>query len=289
MSDNPFVKVVTQESFPTEVTQRSAAVPVLVDFWADWCAPCKMLAPVLEKLALEYEGKFLMAKIDTEVERDLAAQFAVRSLPTVKVFRHGAPVDEFMGALPESAVREVIERHIERPADLDIAKAADLADSGNAEAALTLLKESLTNDPEHGPLRVALAQQQLNAKDAQGALETLKELPLVAKQEEETKILQARIELALSADETGDTDELAQRVAQNPNDLSARNRLAAGLFHQPGQVEAAMTQLLEVIKRGRGTSEADQARQTLLQIFASLGNQDERVGRYRRVLAQALN
>ena len=289
MSDNPFVTVVTQESFPTEVTQRSAAVPVLVDFWADWCAPCKMLAPVLEKLALEYEGKFLMAKIDTEVERDLAAQFAVRSLPTVKVFRHGAPVDEFMGALPESAVREVIERHIERPADLDIAKAADLADSGNAEAALTLLKESLTNDPEHGPLRVALAQQQLNAKDAQGALETLKELPLVAKQEEEAKILQARIELALSADETGDTDELAQRVAQNPNDLSARNRLAAGLFHQPGQVEPAMTQLLEVIKRGRGTSEADQARQTLLQIFASLGNQDERVGRYRRVLAQALN
>ncbi len=289
MSDNPFVTVVTQQSFPTEVTQRSAAVPVLVDFWADWCAPCKMLAPVLEKLALEYEGKFLMAKIDTEVERDLAAQFAVRSLPTVKVFRHGAPVDEFMGALPESAVREVIERHIERPADLDIAKAADLADSGNVEAAVTLLKESLTNDPEHGPLRVALAQQQLNAKDAQGALETLKELPLLAKQEEETKILQARIELALSADEVGDTDELAQRIAQNPNDLPARIRLAAGLFHQPGQVEAAMTQLLEVIKRGRGASEADQARQTLLQIFASLGNQDERVGRYRRLLAQALN
>ncbi len=289
MSDNPFVTVVTQQSFPTEVTQRSAAVPVLVDFWADWCAPCKMLAPVLEKLALEYEGKFLMAKIDTEVERDLAAQFAVRSLPTVKVFRHGAPVDEFMGALPESAVREVIERHIERPADLDIAKAADLADSGNAEAAVTLLKESLTNDPEHGPLRVALAQQQLNAKDAQGALETLKDLPLLAKQEEETKILQARIELALSADEVGDTDELAQRIAQNPNDLPARIRLAAGLFHQPGQVEAAMTQLLEVIKRGRGASEADQARQTLLQIFAILGNQDERVGRYRRLLAQALN
>jgi putative thioredoxin len=289
MSDNPFVTVVTQESFPTEVTQRSAAVPVLVDFWADWCAPCKMLAPVLEKLALEYEGKFLMAKIDTEVERDLAAQYAVRSLPTVKVFRHGAPVDEFMGALPESAVREVIERHIERPADLDIAKAVDLADSGNAEAAVTLLKESLANVPGHGPLRVALAQQQLNAKDAQGALETLAELPLLAKQEEETRTLQARIELALSAGETCDTDGLTKTIAQNPNDLSTRIRLAAGLFHQPGQVEAAMTQLLEVIRRGRGCSEADQARQTLLQIFASLGNQDDRVGRYRRLLAQALN
>ena len=289
MSDNPFVTVVTQESFPTEVTQRSAAVPVLVDFWADWCAPCKMLAPVLEKLALEYEGKFLMAKINTEVERDLAAQYAVRSLPTVKVFRYGAPVDEFMGALPESAVREVIERHIERPADLDIAEAADLADSGNVEAALTLLKESLTDDPGYSPLRVALAQQQLNTKDAQGALETLAELPLVAKQEEETKTLQARIELALSAGETCDTDGLAQRIAQNPNDLSARIRLAGGLFHQPGQVEPAMTQLLEVIKRGRSASEADQARQTLLQIFASLGNQDQRVGRYRRLLAQALN
>jgi putative thioredoxin len=289
MSDNPFVTVVTQESFPTEVTQRSAAVPVLVDFWADWCAPCKMLAPVLEKLALEYEGKFLMAKIDTEVERDLAAQYAVRSLPTVKVFRHGAPVDEFMGALPESAVREVIERHIERPADLDIAKAVDLADSGNAEAAVTLLKESLANDPGHSPLRVALAKQQLNAKDAQGALETLAELPLLAKQEEETRTLQARIELALSAGETCDTDGLTKTIAQNPNDLSTRIRLAAGLFHQPGQVEAAMTQLLEVIRRGRGCSEADQARQTLLQIFASLGNQDDRVGRYRRLLAQALN
>ena len=101
--------------------------------------------------------------------------------------------------------------------------------------------------------------------------------------------MQARIELALSADEVGDTDGLAQRIAQNPNDLPARIRLAAGLFHQPGQVEPAMAQLLEVIKRGRGTSEADQARQTLLQIFASLGNQDERVGRYRRLLAQALN
>ena len=248
-----------------------------------------MLAPVLEKLALEYEGKFLLAKINTDVERDLAAQYAVRSLPTVKVFRQGAAVDEFMGALPESAVRELIERNIERPADLDIAKAVDLADSGNVEAAVTLLKESLINDAGHGPLRVALAQQQLNAKDAQGALETLKELPLLAKQEEQTKILQARIELALSADETCDTDGLTQRIAQNPNDLSARIRLAAGLFHQPGQVESAMSQLLEVIKRGRSTSEADQARQTLLQIFASLGNQDDRVGRYRRLLAQALN
>ncbi len=289
MSDNPFVTVVTQESFATEVTQRSAVVPVLVDFWATWCEPCKMLAPVLEKLALEYAGKFLMAKIDTDVERDLAAQYAVRSLPTVKVFRHGTPVDEFMGALPESAVREVIERHIERPADLDVAKAVDLANSGNVKAAVTLLKGSLTNDPGHSPLRVALAQQQLNAKDAQGALETLRELPLLAKQEEETKTLQARIELALSADETCDTDQLTQTIAQNPNDLSARIRLAAGLFHQPGQVEAAMTQLLEVIKRGRGCSESDQARQTLLQIFASLGNQDDRVGRYRRLLAQALN
>jgi thioredoxin-like negative regulator of GroEL len=114
-------------------------------------------------------------------------------------------------------------------------------------------------------------------------------LPLLAKQEEETKILQARIELALSADETGDTDELAQRVTQNPNDLSARIRLATGLFQQSGQEEPAMAQLLEVIQRGRGASEADQARQTLLKIFASLGNQDERVGRYRRLLAQALN
>ncbi len=289
MSNNPFVTVVTAENFPQEVITLSASVPILVDFWADWCAPCKMLMPVLDKIALEYDGKIRVAKVDTEADPELATTHAIRSLPTVKVFRHGVAVDEFMGALPEQAVREVVERHIERPADAQIAQAQTLAADGDSAGAATLLAEALENDSGYVRLRLALAGYQLDSGDPQKASTTLREIPLAAEQEPQIKRLRARIDLALRTGADCDPTELAKTVERNPDDLTARTLLAECLIQQGEQMETAMSELLEVIRRGRGDDTADRARQTLVQIFASLGAEDERVGHYRRLLAQALN
>ena len=288
MSDNPFVSAVTAETFPSEVIEASRVSPILVDFWADWCGPCKMLMPILDQLASEYDGKFRVAKVDTESERELASAHGIRSLPTVKVFRDGVEVDEFMGALPESGVREVIDRHVSRPADVQITNAAALADNGDLRGAISLLSDALLTDPDYLKLRLALITHLLAAGEVATAGEVLQDVPLASTQEPEVKQLRARIELALNADSTLDVGSLKKRVEKSPDDLEARMALALCLIQHPDQSEAAMTQLLEIIRQGRGNEVAQQARSTLVQIFESLGTQDERVRRYRRELAQAL-
>ena len=278
---------VNDSEFDAEV--RQADTPVIVDFWAEWCGPCKMLMPILDKLALEYEGKFRVAKVDTEAEQELAASHGIRSLPTVRMFRDGIAVDEFMGALPETGVREFVERHLPRAADDHLAHAAALAGEGDLPGAIALLKESLEADPDYLKLRLALASYLLEAEDAAGAAELLRSIPLAATQDPHTKQLRARIELALSVDSAIDIESLKRRVEQAPDDLEARITLAQSALQDPDQLESAMTQFLDIIRLDRGGEFAQKARATLLQVFQTLDPQDDRVKRCRRELAQALN
>ena len=159
MADSPYIIEVTRENFQ-ELMEASFKVPVLLDFWASWCQPCQVLMPILAKLADEYEGKFLLGKINTEEQQEIAAHFSIRSIPTVKAFRDGQPVDEFMGALPESAVREFLDKQLgQKPEDEGTLAALELAlakvDEGDFAAAEAVL-DSLPADEQDKPEVVSL-------------------------------------------------------------------------------------------------------------------------------------
>ncbi len=268
--------------FAQHVLEESKHRPVVVDFWAPWCGPCKSLKPILEKLAAEYGGKFLLAKINSDDNQELAARYGVRGIPSVKAFVNGAPVDEFSGALPEGEVRAFLDRLIPSPADelRQQAQAARMA--GDISGALKLLAAASKIDPGHVGVRLDAAEIMLDLNEADEARRLLGSVAEDA--DPRVPALKARLQFMGAAGE--DETALAARVAANENDLDARLKLA-NLLVAAGQYEAGMDQLLEIVRRDRGF-EDDIGRKTLLSVFNLLGG-GELVSRYRRMLASALN
>ncbi|MBO68407.1 MAG: thioredoxin [Acidiferrobacteraceae bacterium] len=278
---------VNAQTFQTAVIQQSHEMPVLTDFWADWCSPCKMLMPILAGLAEEYAGKLALAKINTDQEQQLASQYGVRSLPTVKLFKNGEVVDEFMGALPESAVRAFIEKHLDRPADNEIAAAMELATTGDRTQAATLLKQALLDDPGYEKISIALAQIQLEMGSLDDARNTLNSLSDKVRFEQPVKTLVARLELAESGNISDDKNELESAVQIDARNLTAREKLGS-LYFAEGNIAAAMDQWLEIVRLGTGDSK-EAGRKNLLRTFEVLGPANPDVNLYRRRLAQILN
>ena len=268
--------------FQQHVLDESRHRPVVVDFWAPWCGPCKSLKPVLEKLAAEYGGKFLLAKINSDDNQELAARYGVRGIPSVKAFIDGEPVDEFSGALPEGEVRAFLDRLIPSPAEELRVQAAAVRMSGDTGSALQLLAEASKLAPDHLGVRLDAAEIMLDLNEADEARRLIGSVPEDA--DPRVPALKARLQFMGVAGE--DQAALAARVAANENDLEARLKLA-NLLVAGGQYEAGMDQLLEIVRRDRGF-EDDIGRKTLLSVFNLLGG-DERVSRYRRLLASALN
>jgi len=268
--------------FTQHVLEESKHRPVVVDFWAPWCGPCKSLKPVLEKLAAEYGGKFLLAKINSDDNQELAARYGVRGIPSVKAFVNGAPVDEFSGALPEGEVRAFLDRLIPSPVDelRQQAQAARMA--GDISGALKLLAAASKIDPGHVGVRLDAADIMLDLNEADEARRLIGSVADDA--DLRVPALKARLQFMGVAGE--DEATLAARVAANENDLDARLKLA-NLLVAAGQYEAGMDQLLEIVRRDRGF-EDDIGRKTLLSVFNLLGG-GELVSRYRRMLASALN
>ncbi len=289
MSDplTPYCSDVGQADFDHLVLQQSHTRPVLADFWAAWCGPCKILMPLLAKLADDYQGKFFLAKIDTDKEQALATQYGIRSLPTVKVFKDGLVVDEFMGAQPERALRDILDRHILRASDALIAQAMQAQGRGDAAQALGLLTRAVETDPDRDRPKLHLARLLFESGRTEDGEKTLQSLSPAGRADPEVVALRAKLEFVRLAAVSRSPEELEKAIAANPKDYEARYLLAAWRVLE-GAYEPALDQLLEIVRRERKFRD-DAARKAVLAIFNILGGQGEIVTRYRKRLSMALN
>jgi putative thioredoxin len=285
MADSPHVVNVTEANFEQVVVAGSAQRPVLVDFWADWCAPCRQLMPTLARLADEYGGAFLLAKVDTEAEQALAAAFGIRSLPTVQLFKDGRPVDQFMGALPEGQIREFLGRHIESESDRRLAAAAERMASGELDAAAALIAEVRAADPDNAKLFNAEVQLAMARGDHQAATELLERTPIELANDPELARLRGRLAFASAAVDAPPQAECESRLAADPTDSEARYSLAARQV-LAGDYQGALDNLLALMQRDRGYGD-DAARKGILMVFDLLGD-DALVPTYRAKLSRLL-
>lgn len=277
---------VSIEEFEAKVIEPSSRVPVVIDFWAPWCGPCKTLKPLLEKLAEEYAGRFLLAKVDSDQNPELAQHFGVRSIPSVKVLFQGQLVDEFNGALPEGQIRAFLDR-IALPATGGNLReeAAALVAEGRLDEALSRLSEASREQPADEAVRLDAIDVllQLGRSDEAGQL-LASEYTLEA---ERATALRARLALAAGAADTG---EIEARLVANPADHAARIALSHAYAAQ-NRFREAMEAALEVVVRDR-TFDEGKGRSTLLKLFEALGGSDQYddlIREFRRKLSAALN
>lgn len=278
MADSPYIVDIDSSNYENLVLDGSYEVPVLVDFWASWCQPCQMLMPVLARLAEEYRGRFILAKLNTEEQQAIAAQFGIRSIPTVKLFRNGQPVDEFMGALPEAQIRAFLEKHLPRPSDSAVAGAEQRLMAGDLAGALQQLAQARLDDPDNPRILLTIARIQAASGDTDAAEQTLAELPQAEQDKAETRRLRGELFFLGIAAAAGSADALAKRLAANPADSAARYQLAA-LQMRDQDVEGALENLLRLMQSDRKFGD-DAARNALLRAFDILG-EDPAVNRYR--------
>jgi putative thioredoxin len=276
---------VTAGDFDSAVLEESFRRPVLVDFWAAWCGPCQMLMPVLAKLVDEYAGKFRLAKVNSDEQQGLASQFGVRSLPTVMCFRDGKPVDQFMGVQPESAIRAILDKYVERASDPMRKRALEKLESGDASGAAADLQAAVASDPEHHVLKIDLARALLQAGDAEGAEHQLNLLPMDVHEQEAVKQLRARLVFAKTTARE-DLGALEQAVRDNTDDPAAMERLAAA-YMVAGRSQEAMALYLKLMQRHRAHND-NAGQRGLLAAFEVLGPRHELVNEYRRKMVSLL-
>jgi putative thioredoxin len=280
----------TTPTFAKDVLEESRRRPVLVDFWAPWCGPCKTLGPVIEKSVRAAKGAVKLAKMNIDEHPAVAGQLGIQSIPAVIAFVNGQPVDGFVGALPESQVKAFIDR-IAGPAGPSDAEAlvaegeARLA-AGDLAGAGDLFAAALKAEPESVPAVAGLAQALLEAGEIERATQTLDMLPASAAADARVAAVRAQIELKAQTAGLGDRATLEARIAADPADLQARFELAL-LLNAEGDREGAVDRLLEIIRKNRSWEE-EKARKQLLQFFEAWGPMDEATRSGRRQLSSIL-
>lgn len=288
MATGEHILEVNLGNFQEAVIELSQKTLVLVDFWAPWCGPCRALGPILEKLAEEMQGAFVLAKINSDENQELSQKYQVRGIPAVKAFKNGQVVDEFTGALPETAIRQFLDKHLPKPGDDLRAEAMAAMAQGKTDEAQSLLEESLQMNPKNDQARLALAHlaiQQGRHADAQAQIDAMSPL---FQMEIEVEGLKALLEFTDEARKAPPMATLEATIAREKGDARALAMYQrALLLLLQGQEAAALDQLIEMVERHKNYEEG-LARKTVLKVFALHSNQGPLVEQYRTKLSRAL-
>lgn len=278
------------QTFQQDVIEASREKPVLVDFWAPWCGPCRTLGPMLEKLETEYAGQWTLVKVNSDENPELSQAFRIRSIPYVVAFVDGRPVDQFMGALAEGQLREFIDRLIPNPSQIEHLRGRELAEQGDLPGALAALQAALAIDATNDDARLDLIALLLDAQDTAAAQAQLASLAPITRADAELAphidALTARLDALKAARQLPSSPELERRILDNPGDLAARLDLAK-LYIAHQAYEEALEQLIEIVLRDRQYDD-DVGRRTMIQVFDLASSNPELVSRYRRRLSSAV-
>ncbi|MGF6755462.1 thioredoxin [Paraburkholderia sp. GAS42] len=279
----------TLATFEKDVIAGSTLAPVLVDFWAPWCGPCKSLGPMLEKLEAEYAGKWKLVKVNVDENQELAAHFQVRSIPHVIAFADGRPIDQFVGVLPEGQLREFLDRLVPDSADAERDNAQIAIAEGRLDDAHDHLKAALAFDPGYDDARMDLIELLLSQNRFDEARNEVDLLSPKTTQGSDARFnaIKTRLDAVDAAADLPPTDALEAKVAGNPDDLEARFDLASAFIARRKYAEA-LEHLLAIVQRDRAFRE-DIGRKTMLSVFDLAAHQPELVAQWRRKLSAALN
>jgi putative thioredoxin len=282
---SPWVIDVRLANFEQDVVARSAQVPVVIDFWAPWCGPCRQLGPILEKLAVEANGKFVLAKVNTDEEQQLAMAFGIQSIPVVVAFLNGQPVADFMGVRPEAEIRQWLEQLLPTPAQQLIQEGLQL-EATDPQGAESKYREALALAPDEEAVRIRLAAVLLQQGRLDESRSLIQHLETRGYLEPEAERIKSELDLRQAAAETGGVEAARKAAEANPTDLTLKIRLADALAAAQ-QHKKALEICLDLVRDDRGEI-GNEAKETMLKIFQMLGPASELTGEYRRKLATAL-